>query len=67
MWIAFISWRAGSSGLVAYTLFVLWMAAGLLAVIALTMIVHGGLRLATRGDRPLEQWPLLRKVLRHPS
>ena len=49
--------------LLSYLLFVLWMAAGLLAVFALVMVVNGGLTLARHGDRPLEDWPILRRLL----
>ncbi|MEM1429032.1 MAG: hypothetical protein AAGG09_06210 [Pseudomonadota bacterium] len=47
----------------AYVLFILWMGAGLLPVLAFASLLHGGLSLARHGDRPLEQWPVLRRVL----
>lgn len=56
--------RIGASLALAYRLFILWMAAGLIAVAALALTIHAGLALARGGDRPLEQWPLLRRILR---
>ena len=44
----------------AYALFILWMAAGLGWVVLFAVSVHLGLRLAQGGDRPLEDWPVLR-------
>lgn len=56
--------RTGASIGLAYTLFILWMAAGLVAVVIFALLLHGGLNLARHGDRPLENWPLLRRVIR---
>lgn len=60
---AFLVRTAASIGF-AYTLFVLWMAAGLVAVLGFALLFHGGLNLARHGDRPLEEWPLLRRLFR---
>lgn len=56
--------RAAASLALAYVLFILWMAAGLVVVALFALAVHGGLALARHGDRPLEDWPLLRLLLR---
>ena len=56
--------RAAASLALAYVLFILWMAAGLVAVALFALALHGGLALARHGDRPLEDWPLLRHLLR---
>ena len=54
--------RAAACVAFAYTLLLLWMAAGLLAVIAYAALLNCGLNLARYGDRPLEDWPLLRRL-----
>ena len=56
--------RAAASLVLAYVLFILWMAAGLVAVALIALALHGGLALARHGDRPLEDWPLLRVLFR---
>jgi hypothetical protein len=58
--------RTGASLGLTYTVFVLWMAAGLIGVIGFAMMVYGGLQLARGGDRPREAWPLtlLRRLFR---
>ncbi|MEM9247645.1 MAG: hypothetical protein AAGB05_03000 [Pseudomonadota bacterium] len=54
--------RMIGTSLLAYILFILWMAAGLWSVLALTLVFNGGLTLAMQGDQPLETWPLLRRL-----
>ena len=55
--------RAAASAAFAYILFILWMGAGILAVLVFAALLHGGLNLARHGDRPLEDWPILRHIL----
>ena len=52
---------AAACALLGDVLFLLWMAAGLLAVAAFAALLNGGLVLARSGDRPLEDWPILRR------
>ena len=59
--------RAAATLFLGYALFILWMAAGLLAVLGLAVVLNGGLSFARHGDRPLEEWPLLRRVLGGPA
>ena len=62
VWILPLLVRTGATLGVTYTLFVLWMAAGLVGVIGLALMIYGGLHLARDGDRPFGPWPLLRRL-----
>ena len=64
MSIAALLLRSAAAVGLAYALFLLWMAAGLGLVVLFALLIHGGLRLAQTGDRPLEEWPILRRLLR---
>lgn len=55
--------RIAAAVAMGYVLFLLWMAAGIAAVVVFALVMHAGLRLAQDGDRPLEQWPILRRLL----
>lgn len=48
----------------AYTLFLLWMAAGIAGLIGLALMVYGGLTMTDSGTRALDNWPALRRLLR---
>jgi len=56
--------RTGASLGVTYTLFILWTAAGIAGLIGFALVLYGGLQLVRGDERPLAQWPLLRRLLR---
>jgi len=62
MWIVPLLVRTGAGLGVTYTLFMLWMAAGIIGVIGFALMVYGGLQLVRGGDRPQERTPLLRRL-----
>lgn len=64
MRIAALSSCAVAALAVFYVLFILWMAAGLFKVLLFFLVLNGGLGFARAGDRPLEEWPVLRHFLR---
>ncbi len=64
MWLVPLLVRTGAGLGLTYTLFVLWMAAGLIGVFGLAMMIYGGLQVASGGERPPGRWPLLRRIFR---
>lgn len=64
MWLFPLLVRTGAGLGLTYTLFVLWMAAGLIGVFGLAMMIYGGLQVARGGGRPLAQRSLLRRIFR---
>jgi hypothetical protein len=64
MWIVPLLVRTGAGLGLTYTVFMLWMAAGLIGVFGLAMMIYGGLQVARGGDRPLKHWPALRRIFR---
>mgnify|MGYP006310994451 CR=1 FL=1 len=60
MWLVPILLRTGIGLGFVYALSILWMAAGLIGVIGLALMIHGGVLLTRRGDGPRAEWSLLR-------
>ena len=59
--------RSGACLALVYMLFVLWMGAGLVGVLGFALVLAGGLHFARDGDRPFEDWPLVRRMVRSPG
>jgi hypothetical protein len=64
MQIGLLLLRTGASLGFTYTLFILWTAAGIAGLIGFALVLYGGLQLVRGDERSLEQWPLLRRLLR---
>ncbi len=62
MWLVPLLLRTGAGLGFTYTLFLLWMAAGLIGVIGFALMVYGGFQIAREGDKPQGRPPFLRRL-----